>query len=252
MAAYLHPDFTPAVRQQVIDGGLEMEVAYWTHCGSAWNLINAQLVNMVEALNKQGKSITPAAVAAAPAAHRPKHGVWWGKDPTPYTVVALPGQPGYIEGGVNTEVIYRNHGVGPPVRALNWWIMYNIDCRGVRWPWWTATGGHKALRATVGQAKLEGKAQTLGIDMPGPTEFKDRYMHSYPNLYPAPTPQQRLEWKRKLEPSIPAQQRLAQQRLAQPWTPQLTAQQVDAIAALRHSAAVEWAKQHNSTPCPSN
>jgi hypothetical protein len=230
MAAYLHPDFTPAVRQQVIDGGLEMEAAYWTHCGSAWNLINAQLVNMVEALNKQGKSITPASVAAAPAAHRPKHGVWWG-----------------------------NNGVGPkPLDSTpNWWIGYNIWTKGGRWPWWTATGGHKALLETVGQAKLEGKAQTLGIDMPGPTEYKDRYMHSYPNLYPAPTPQQHLEWKRKLEPSIPAQQRLAQKRLAQqrkaaPWRPLLTALQVDAIAAVRRSAAVEWAKQHNSTPCPSN
>ena len=113
MATHFHPYVTPAVQQLVLDAGLEIEAGFWTHNSSAWTLVNQQFKNLVCALDQHKQPLTPGLCKRTPAGfdfHAFKYRgntsgcAWWGKrwgGPSRSKRGLLPGQPGYVAGGLN-------------------------------------------------------------------------------------------------------------------------------------------------------
>ena len=191
----MHPYLTPAVRQLVIDAGLEMELGFWTHNSSHWALVNTQFQNTVLALHQHGCPLTPALVAYPPnyvvdferLAIQPGSNLtaqqaatklgwtkpaastacWWGKrqgGALRSKRGLLPGQPGYVEGGLNLGPWgARYHGGLHPRLALDAHIKRQVQMVANRsnpncyvWvPWWA--GGKP--KATIDAMRAAGRAQ---------------------------------------------------------------------------------------------
>jgi hypothetical protein len=186
---HMHPYLTPAVQQLVIDAGLVMEAAFWTHNSSHWALVNTQFQNTVIALHQHGCPLTPTLVAYPPnyvvdferlaihphsnltpqqAAHKlgwtkpaTSTTCWWGKrQGGPCRGAAKPGQPGFVDGPGNVTWGARYHGGVHPRTALNAHIKRKVltnraNPNAIYIPWW----GAGLPYAKILEMRAQGRAQ---------------------------------------------------------------------------------------------